>query len=1021
MIKNIRFLFILVFTILSNNLRAQDDDLQTIYFDGYSDSYEITAEADIYSKVGSFRREMESGVGCLEITLKEFRITSIYVDGTFYSDNDTFPDIEMPDGSYGGLYKGFSIPFSNDGALPKIKFEVRNIPDNVFSIRTPSEVGPKGSCVFFDVPGSVDEGEENWKHAVVGNHEILSLVGGEATTLASTIRNYLKIKDNASRLKQKQAENKEEEKNRNEEENKNDESVNERSSMNQSDREYAQRKSREQRQKDFIKRQNEEIEAKEKIYKESVLGATDRLAGAVKTMMDENEAARKKKAEEEYQRNLAREKRLENNMNQAAEKISSFYCAINKLIGSVSDSSECSYNERKNVYAPDDDKKHSLGYTLKNAENRNDEFLYVSYLHLRPLSDKNNNYSFKYTYTQPAKTPVAQINNLSGNSLEKYIQLIEKATQETLTKVRNLNGLLGSDITLLLFENNKENLNKTLDQISDLSTLPITTTSNDYLANWEYLNFEKGLDLVDLIKNDHLNKATDIVLKTKDNELVFLNNGKFIVLKNYELLNDYLNLGDGELAQNKPLPKIKGEYLEISDWQRIVMFQFFRHRNIYLNIEGTSYPAVTNYGYKPQSRKKVPLAFWDMGDVSGRANNFLYIYKKADDLYGDPENLNFYFPIDADAYLHTGKYRPAIGFGTYSTVQKDNYAHIEFKYIGGMDWTAAIELKGLGKVDKVKGKLRLITDSNSNSWSTRPYKSKEPYDFGIGYKEKKKDKILSESEPTKFIKYRIKDWELIYVYDVLKPRENGAVSWLAISNGYNTFFPDRLKSNEAYKAYDNQNAFFESHINGYKEKLNLTDLEDFNLLYNDLLKKNSEIGGYEKTIGYNRKNIMRNLEILNKSQDEITNQDEPKEKEAWVAHETADFKIEFPDSWELNTNTPDAATFHLYSNNSAIRMEMGEKPQTLTYENLLETNGILNGLENSIEDFIVLKNETIKKDDKQYIQVIWKGKKAGQTLETEMRFYLTNDKIFAITQISWENKTAADQNTINNVLDSFEF
>ena len=102
-------------------------------------------------------------------------------------------------------------------------------------------------------------------------------------------------------------------------------------------------------------------------------------------------------------------------------------------------------------------------------------------------------------------------------------------------------------------------------------------------------------------------------------------------------------------------------------------------------------------------------------------------------------------------------------------------------------------------------------------------------------------------------------------------------------------------------------------------------------------------------------------------------------------------------------------------------MEMGEKPQTLTYENLLETNGILNGLENSIEDFIVLKNETIKKDDKQYIQVIWKGKKAGQTLETEMRFYLTNDKIFAITQISWENKTAADQNTINNVLDSFEF
>ena len=90
----------------------------------------------------------------------------------FYSDNDTFPDIEMPDGSYGGLYKGFSIPFSNDGALPKIKFEVRNIPDNVFSIRTPSEVGPKGSCVFFDVPGSVDEGEENWKHAVVGNHEI---------------------------------------------------------------------------------------------------------------------------------------------------------------------------------------------------------------------------------------------------------------------------------------------------------------------------------------------------------------------------------------------------------------------------------------------------------------------------------------------------------------------------------------------------------------------------------------------------------------------------------------------------------------------------------------------------------------------------------------------------------------------------------------------------------------------------------------------------------------------------------
>ena len=1006
---SVRISLTVFFSFIIQSVLAQDDDFQTVYFDGYSDGYQITAEADIYSKVGSFRREMESGVGCLEITLKEFRITSIYVDGTYYSDNDTFPDIEMPNGNYGGLYKGFSIPFSNGGALPKIQFEVSNIPNKATSTLTFSENGKKGGCIYFDVPGSADKGEENWKHAVVGNHQILSLEGGEATTLASKIRNYLKIKEKSEQKNSSTSGS----------ENKNDESVNERSSMNQSDREYAQRKSREQRQKDFIKRQNEEIEAKEKIYKESVLGATDRLAGAVKTMMDENEAARKKKSEEEYQRNLAREKRLENNMNEAVEKISSFYCAINKLIGSVSKSSGCSYRERKNVYDPDDGKKYSLGYTLKNAENRNDEFLFVSYLHLRPLSDKNNNYSFKYTYTQPAKIPVAQINHLSGNSNQKYLQLIEKATQETLTKVRNLQGLLGSDVTLLLFENNKENLNKTLDQISDLSTLPITTTSNDYLANWEYLNFEKGVDLVDLIKNDHLNKATDLVFKTKDDELVFLNDGKFIVLKNYELLNDYLNLGDGEVARNKPLPKINGEYLEVPDWQRVVMFQFFRHRNIYLNIEGTSYPAVTNYGYKPKSRKRVPLAFWDIGDVSGRANNFLYIYKKADDLYGDPEDLNFQFPIDADAYLHTGKYRPAIGFGTYSTVQDRNYAHIEFKYIGGMDWTAAIEVKGLEKVDKVKGILKLR--KNSIDYHRRAYNSREPYDLG-GWKKTKNDKYLYDSDPTKFIKYRIRDWELTYVYDVLKPRENGAVVWLAVSDGgYNTFFPDKLKSSEAYKAYQNQNAFFESHINGYKEKLNLTDSEDFNLLYKDLLVKNNEISEFEGAMGFNPSNIMRNLEILNKNQDEISNQGEPKEKESWVAHETADFKIEFPESWELKTNTPDGATFHLYSNNAVIRLEMGEKPETLTYENLLNATGILNGLENSVDDFVVLKNETINKNDKRYIQVIWQGTQAGQTLETEMRFYLTNDKIFAITQTSPVNKTAADQDTIDNVFESFEF
>lgn len=1012
MYKNISVTLSIIFLFLIQTSTAQDDDLQTIYFDGYSDGYQITAEADIYSKISRYSKGNKDG--CLEVTLRDLRITSIVVDGTLYNENDTFPDIEVPKGAYKGIYKGFSIPLSSNAGIAKIQFEVIT-PSDVFSTASISENNKQGDCVYFEVSGSGDDAERKWKSALIGNHEILRLEGQEATTLASTIRNYLKIKGNVDKMKGQNGSSEEVQSAEAEKEDAGKESIYEkkqRLEREKSDREYAQRKAREQRQKDFIKRQNEEIEAKEKIYKESVLGATDRLAGAVKSMMDENQAARKKKAEEEYQRNLAREKRLQNNENQAAEKISSFYCAINELIGSVSDRSKCSYRERKNVYRPDDDKKYSLGYTLKNAENRNDEFIYVSFIHLKPIPDKSNNYSFKYNYTQPAKIPVAQINNLSGNSLDKYLQLIEKAIQETLT-------FGGNGVTFLLFENNNENLNKTLDQIAGLSTLPITTTSNDDLANWEYLNFEKGLDLVDLIKNDHLNKSNDIVLKTKDDEFVFLNDGKFIVLKNYELLNDYLNLGDGEVTRNRPLPKITGDYLEVPDWQRIVMFQFFKFNNIYLNIDGTPYPAVTNYGHKPQSRKKVPLAFWDMGDVSGKANNFLYIYKKADDLYGDPEHLNFQFPIDADAYLHTGKYRPAIGFGTYSTVQDRNYAQIEFKYIGGMDWTAALHVKGLEKVDKVKGILKLRR--NSIDYHRRPYNSREPYDLG-GWKKTKNDKYLNDSDPTKFIKYRIRDWELTYVYDVLKPRENGAVVWLAVSDGgYNTFFPDKLKSSEAYKAYQNQNAFFESHINGYKEKLNLTDSEDFNLLYNDLLEKNSKIGEFDGAIGYNPSNIMRNLEILNKSQDEISDQDESKEKESWVAHETDDFKIEFPENWELKTNTPDGATFHLYSNNSFIRLEVGEKPETLTYENLLDATGILNGLENTVDDFVVLKNETINKNDKQYIQVIWQGTRAGQTLETEMRFYLTNDQIFAITQTSSVNKTAADQDTIDNVLESFEF
>jgi hypothetical protein len=198
------FFCTIISTFLAQSLLAQEDDFQTIYYNGDADGYQIAAEADIYSKVGEFSRGNQ--VGCLETTLREFRITSIIVDGITYTENDFFPDIEMPNGDYGGLYEGFSIPFSNGGALPKIQFEVSNIPDKATSTLTISENGKKGGCIYFDVLGTVDEAEENWKYVVVGNHQILSLEGGEATTLASKIRNYLKIKGKSEQKSKKDEE-----------------------------------------------------------------------------------------------------------------------------------------------------------------------------------------------------------------------------------------------------------------------------------------------------------------------------------------------------------------------------------------------------------------------------------------------------------------------------------------------------------------------------------------------------------------------------------------------------------------------------------------------------------------------------------------------------------------------------------------------------------------------------------------------------------------------------------------------
>lgn len=203
--KKIKYLALLIFLITSEFTAHSQSRSQTLYYSGTSQGFKVSAEVEIISTMGDF----SSGRGCIKIELVDYRILSIKVDGVTYNSSDYFPDIEMSDGSYGGVYEGFSIPYSSNANV-KIKFEAANVPYDIYTVQHFSKIRAKGDCAFFKLDNNNNNNTSNkeiWKYAVIGNHEIIGLEGVQE--LAFKIRNYLKVKNKKEAKEKKEKEEKE--------------------------------------------------------------------------------------------------------------------------------------------------------------------------------------------------------------------------------------------------------------------------------------------------------------------------------------------------------------------------------------------------------------------------------------------------------------------------------------------------------------------------------------------------------------------------------------------------------------------------------------------------------------------------------------------------------------------------------------------------------------------------------------------------------------------------------------------
>ena len=786
------------------------------------------------------------------------------------------------------------------------------------------------------------------------------------------------------------------------------------------EKEYEYRQKQIEKEKEFIEKQKEEMARKEEIYEKSIKDNADKLGKSVKNAMDQQHQAKMDKWDAEHRQRQAREKMLAKNKSTADQAYNDLKCYLNHELFEYRKSDN---GERCTSRSPQAGKKFSIEQVSSNAIENNKQNIYFTYVHIQSEHDDDLNYKLNLEHTKITKFPVKQVSFLQDQHGGKQYVLAKRARKETVTKIRGGFGVtpLNSDIAVLLFAKTAEELEEVIQKIQQVSKLPLNITKNDLLSHWEHINLERGMDLDQLIRTNSLEKQ-GMVYKTKDNEWVFLNDGKFIVIKNFEILN-------------KELIRInENNQLEIPFWQKYLLINFARFENMYLTTEERTLYAWLNYGFGRKGYKKVPFAFWDPNKTS---NNYLYVYKNK---YIKEQFSNYkYLEIDGDSYLRTGTYRPAIGYGTYSLESYEKGSLIKFNYEGGLDWTPAIRINKLEEIETVKAKIKLVK------------KSLKTYVYGDGaYYEKGWDRsafsttsdgdYVYTSKPNKFRKYRITDWEIVYKYSDLYTKTDGKVNAnLKVKKSYDivfdSYFPNRLTSSENYKVYTDKDMWFSSDI--VPGDLHITNKDDFNSLYNFVSDIKDFIDNNNGDIAYNEQNILtspkwKDVEIRESKTDkaELNKTDQLKELETrssdskWKSQIGSNFTIKHPTKWQFKGDTEDQAEFYVMpikdNISIAIRFEKSSGMTNINYSNFLDNTGLIEGLKENLDDFVMKENEIKEVNGQRFIKLYFSGKTMGMGMSSETRIYIKGNVVYSLSFYAYDSSFDNYYEDAQLIMDSFK-
>lgn len=650
------------------------------------------------------------------------------------------------------------------------------------------------------------------------------------------------------------------------------------------ERRLAQRRAEEKRVRDAIDKQNREIEQKERAIAQGVGNATSTISNAIGDAMDANRKRQEEKSRIEDQARRAKERLIADRREQAYNEWGRFHCQLNEYLTNKATKNTdlyCSVFEPKGEL--------SLQNAIDKAKRLNKEFIYFTYLILRTQKNEGGSYSVVFDYTKPHQFPYNQLQYLDGNYSDKLTTLYNRARKESLWDNKSNvwgEGNLGKVVVKLLFSDSQLGIDKAINEITNMINLPVNLEPDDYaLDNWEFIDFERGANLVELAKNNQIGTGNNYIYKTEDNEVIYLNDGKFILLKNGEQLSEYLNI-DGEKIPHQVQPSIEGNKLTIHSWQKTILRTYATYKNMFLKLDGYTYPGWMNYSLSPsKDLYKVPLAFWDWGGA-GEVNNAVYILNKRNVkklFFENPSSTYRVIDIDADSYLPTGMFRPAIAYGTYQVESENDNARIKFNYQGAFNWSAAVHIKGLQEADKVKGVVRLIQpERNMNYPKYYIYDSYEPYSWSDYTDHPNKENLgIQSTDPLVFQKYFITDWEIVYQYNNLRVKEDGDVDrWLEVKRklGYGeNYFPQQLSSDETYKVFTQTDQIVEAVYNPNKRYITLNNEDDFNEIF-EVVKHFAEQTNNDIGKGYFNSNLFKNPEGKSTIKEETQNDNNPQSK-----------------------------------------------------------------------------------------------------------------------------------------------